>query len=177
MAYQQDDPTIEYVNEARETMGFQRRMINSPQLLKELQRVYGLDIVTKNGKVVFNDDGGLINLEEVLQNARTSIPYKKTNVQKLIHDPELKRITGLLIDEGKYVDTTDAFIFVTAGAWTPKLLQDAGNSVCTRGSTGRRLVQFPCVSDQRACLEAQREAGAFLDRRRYDLRVYVILEN
>lgn len=113
VVYHQDDPTIENINKARKSMGLQERVINSPEALNELQRVFGLDIVVKNGKVIHNEDDGLVNLDKILRDARTSIPQQKTNVQKLIYDSDLKNITGLLIDEGECIDTTKAFVFIS----------------------------------------------------------------
>ena len=126
VAYHHDDPTIENINKARKIIGFEERPINSPEALERLRRVFGLDIVAKNGKVVLNEDDGLIDLAKILQDARTSIPHHKTNVQKLIYSPDLRKITGIEISGGECVDTSEAFVFITAGAWTPKLLHYAG---------------------------------------------------
>lgn len=107
-------------------MVFEERPINSPEALDRLRRVIGLDIVAKNGKVVLNEDDGLIDLDKILQDARTSIPHQNTNVQRLIYNPDLKKIIGIELSGGECVNTSEAFVFITAGAWTPKLLHDAG---------------------------------------------------
>ena len=126
VAYHNDDPTIENINKARKSMGFEERAINSPEALDKLLQVFGLDIVAKNRKVVLNEDDGLIDLDKILQDARTSIPHQKTNVQKLIYQSDLNKITGIEVSGGECINTSEAFVFITAGAWTPKLLHDAG---------------------------------------------------
>lgn len=126
VAYHHDDPTIENINKARKSMGFEQRVINSSESLNRLSRVFGPDIFAKNDKVVLNEDDGLIDLDKILQDARASIPHRKINVQKLIYKPELKKITGIEISGGECINTSEAFVFITAGAWTPKLLRDAG---------------------------------------------------
>ena len=126
VAYYQDDPTIEDINEARQILGLHQREINSPQALRELQQVYGFDLVAGNRKLVLNEDDGLIDLGKILQDARSLIPHRKTNVQKLMYNSDLKKVTRILLDGGECVDTSEAFVFITAGVWTSDLLRDAG---------------------------------------------------
>ncbi|KAI9651432.1 MAG: hypothetical protein M1829_002923 [Trizodia sp. TS-e1964] len=144
VVYQPGDSTIENINKARKKLLLGERIINSSQTLNKLRLDFDLNIDTDTDqKAVFNEDDGLIDLSEILQTLKTSIPHEKVNIKSLTFNSGLNKITGLSTDSGECIDTSEAFVFITAGAWTPKLLLDAGIPYQREVSRAVGLFSFP----------------------------------
>lgn len=57
---------IEHINEARSRLELVPRIINSPEAVQKLERLHGPAVVPENGKLVLNEDDGLIDLEKAI---------------------------------------------------------------------------------------------------------------
>jgi glycine/D-amino acid oxidase-like deaminating enzyme len=156
VVYRPDDDFIEHINEARARLKLVPRIINSPEAVKKLERLYGPAVVPENGKLVLNEDDGLIDLEKAIQRAGESIT-RRPGVLRLIYSADSKKITGLELIGGITVDTSEDFVILTAGVWTLKLLRDA--KIPYLGELPRivGLFSFPVFLTEEHALKLRRE--------------------